>query len=78
MSNLFCCKSYCSRAKSKRSNSTSNSNMCTFQDLYMEKFKISSEFTDKFPTLKEKTKSLIFFHVYCYLERYLVFLLVYT
>jgi hypothetical protein len=47
--------------------------MCTFQDLYAENVKIRSEFTDKFPTLKEKTNSLIFFHVYCYSERHLFF-----
>jgi len=32
--------------------------MCTFQDLYKEKFKISSEITAKFLTIKEKKRAL--------------------
>jgi len=34
--------------------------MVTFQGLYIEKFKISLEFTVKFPTLEEKKKEPYF------------------
>jgi len=56
MSNIFCGKSYCLRAKTKRI----NGNVCTFQGLCMEKFNISSEFMAKFPNTIGENKEPYF------------------